>query len=282
MTNEEINEFLAELEAEDPGCTNLSKENIAKIQEQEAEELEGCIPGEDITTDKAWGWAKKQEITEVDVKHFTPALKSHAMYTAQLASKKAAEKRIEAKADKNRRKHEIVEEALNSKLIDLNSPISVEHKKLLIKLLTNQYTVLMEKQDKYINTNIERVLKRAIPNDLMNMYIKYPDLVTPFVGFDYVASKEYGEGLTFKVTPKIPHYFQPEDCNRIVRELLPEANIISLDKAVAYFYKYKSTRAKQEIKTAEALAVLKTYYDLVKKNPFWYDTLAQEIVSNNG
>lgn len=256
---------------------------LAEIQREEAEELESALPNEDLTSDNAWGWARKDnERMTVNVRQFEPALKSVARASAQAEKRKATQAKNENAIEKKRRKQEIVSEAINSTFIDLNASLTVEHKKLLISLLTKHYTERMEHHDKYINASIETVFKKVIPHDLLNAYAKFPDTVIPFPGFTYVASKEYGQGLQFKVKPNIPLYFKPEDCNGIIRELLPVDRLASLDKAVAFFHKYKNTRSKQEIKIAEALTKISTFFQLVKKDAFWYDTLVQELKKQNG
>lgn len=280
LTEQEISAFLAELEQDYPGITSLQDDQLNNLQllRQEAEDLECSLPGEGLTTDTAWGWARKSsERKEVSVKQFEPALMSVARASAMADKRKAAQAKADNLIDKKRRKQEIINEAINSTFIDLNAPLTVEHKRLLISLLTKHYTEKMEHHDSYINATIEMALKKAIPYDLLNIYAKFPDTVIPFPGFTYEASKEYGQSLQFRVSPNIPMYFRPDDCNDIIKKLLPANRISSLDKAVAFFHKYKNVRSKQEIKIAEALTRISTFFQLVKKDPFWYDTLVQEL-----
>lgn len=278
LTESEINNFLAELEGDYPGITGLSKDEIKKLQEKEAEELTSIIPNESLTSDNAWGWARKNnEAKEINVKQFEPALKSVSLASAKADWHKAHKAKLEKSSEKRRRKQEILIEAINSTFIDLNTSLTVEHKKILIRKLTSQYTDRMEHHDEYINTAIETALKKVIPHDLLNTFAKFPDSTVPFPGFTYIASNEYGQGLHFKVYPNIPLYFKPEDCNDILRKILPNNRLASIDKAVAFFHKYKNTRSKQEIKIAETLTKIGTFFQLVKKNPMWYDTLIEEL-----
>lgn len=281
LTDQEINALLVELEKDYPGITELSEDQIKEIQQQEAEELESALPNEGLTSDNAWGWARKDsEQRVVSVKQFEPALKSVARASALEDWRKANKAKNENSVDRKRRKQEIVNEAINSTFIDLNAPLTVEHKKLLISLLTRHYTEKMQHHDSYINAAVESALRKAIPHDLLNIFAKFPDTVVPFPGFTYIASKEYGQSLQFKVSPNIPMYFQPEDCNNIIRKLLPPSRLASLDKAVAFFHKYKNLRSEREIKIAEALTKVATFFQLVKKDPFWYDLLITELKKN--
>lgn len=284
-TDQEINALLVELEKDYPGITGLSDDQIKEIQQQEAEELESALPDEDLTSDNAWGWARKDNRPQVvSVRQFEPALKSIAMASAKADRQKANKAKSEVAVDRKRRKQEIVNEAINSTFIDLNAPLTVEHKKLLISLLTKHYTEKMQHHDSYINATVENTLKKAIPHDLLNIFAKFPDTVVPFPGFMYIASKEYGQNLQFKVCPNIPMYFQPEDCNNIIRKLLPQSRLASLDKAVAFFHKYKNLRSEREIKVAESLTRVATFFQLVKRDPSWYDLLITELKkkSTNG
>ena len=182
------------------------------------------------------------------------------------------EKAIERK----RRKQEIIIEAINSDFIDLNAQLSVKDKKLLISLLTSNYTHNMKHQENYINECIFKLLKLAIPHDLYNAWLKYKDSFIPMVGFMYTASKEYGQNLQFKVSVDLPLYFKPEDCQRILVENWPEKMHV-IDKCVAHFHKHKNTRSLQEVKIAQRLTKISTFYQLVQANPFWYDKLVQRL-----
>ena len=273
-TDAELNSLLTELEQDYPGLTS---DRIVQIQQEEAEELNSIGQENELTSDNAWGWARKQET--ISVKQFEPALKSAARASAKVDSQKAkSAKELKAK-ERKKRKLEIVNEAINSTFVDLNAPLTISHKKLLITLLTKHYTEKMEHHSSYINSAFDAAFRKAIPHDLLNTYNKFKDTMLPFPGFTYIASKEYGQGLPFKVNLDLPLYFRPDDCNGIIRELLPANRLASLDKAVAFFHKYKSVRSKQEIKIAEALMKISSFYQLVKKDAFWYDTLITELKS---
>lgn len=270
---ENIDTILAELEQSYPGITS---EQIAQAQTCEAKELEEAFPDEDITSDNAWGWARKQS-NVVSVKQYEPALKSVARASAIANRQKATEAKNKKTADKKKRKQEIINAAITSSIVDLGAPLTVENKKLLITILTKQYTDRMVHHDKYINATIEMALKKGIPHDLLNTFSKFPDAVVPFPGFTYIASHEYGQGLSFKVSPNVPLYFKPEDCNNIVRKLLSSDRLVSLDKAVVFFHKYKNARSKQELKIAETLTKVHTLFQLLRKDAFWYEALIQEL-----
>lgn len=196
--------------------------------------------------------------------------------TLDEAHRRSVVSRKERSIERKQREKEIIQEAIDSTFIDLNAPLSVAHKKLLIALLTKAYTDNMVKNESYINKRISEMLKLVIPRDLQNAYKLYRESVIPAVGFMYNASQEYGQGLQFKVSLDLPFYFHPTDIQHILAEQWPE-RLISVDKAVVSFYKNKDTRTKREVALAQQLTRVATFFQLVKKNPFWYDTLVQEL-----
>lgn len=196
--------------------------------------------------------------------------------TLEEAQKKGAASNKEKAIDRKRRQQEIIQEAINSTFIDLNAPLSVAHKRILIKLLTEEYTALMVKQENYINAKITGKFKQIIPRELYNTWLNYKQSFIPLEGFMYTASQEYGDGLQFKVSVDLPFHYHPDDCERIFKENWPN-DVPIVDRAVKFFHKYKNTRSEREVKIAEQLTRIQTFFQLVKKNPFWYDKLVQEL-----
>lgn len=196
--------------------------------------------------------------------------------TLEEAHRHSIQARKEKVIERKQREKEIIQEAINSCFIDLNAPLSVVHKKLLIQLLTDDYTKFMIKHETYINRRITEMLKLVIPRDLLNAYALYKESIIPADGFTYIASEEYGQGLQFKVHLDLPFYFHPDDIQGILKEHWPE-RLMSVDKAIVSFYKQKEVRTKREVSIAKQLTKVSTFFQLVKKNPFWYDTLAQEL-----
>lgn len=196
--------------------------------------------------------------------------------TLREAHERAIQSRRNKAAERKAREKEIIQEAINSTFIDLNAPMSMAHKKLLVKLITDDYTELMQKHEAYINRRITKMLELVIPSELLNTYRNYKECVVPAISFKYVASKEYGQGLPFTVTLDLPMYFHPEDIQRILKENWPE-RLVNVDKAIVSFHKNKDIRTKREVTVAQQLTKISTFYQLVKKNPFWYDKLVQEL-----
>lgn len=248
----------------------LSNEELLQYAE-ELEEINNSGLAEEAMGDNAWNMA------QLEPHKVSPALKTDV----DALRKKNSEQVKKHNAEKKIRKKEIIAEALNSTFIDLNSTLSVEHKKLLISLLTSNYTTLMEKQINYINKNIERGLKSLMPKDILNSWKKHPDLMIPSPGFTYHASKEYGgtdangNALEFKVTLDLPMYFHP-NTEEVYKKYF-ESRVPVIDKAVELFNKYKSQRNKQEVKYANALTKINTFIKLLEHDAVWYEKLIIEL-----
>lgn len=233
---------------------------LQELQQQEEQELP-----DEYKNGESWQFVHKDN-------SLVPASKNEA----DAARKKASAIIHEKAVDKKRRKQEIINEAINSTFIDLNSPLTVEHKKLLISILTQQYTDCMKKHESYINNTIEKLLRMLMPRDLLNTWAKYKDTMVPLPAFTYKASKEYGQELSFKVTLDLPYYFRPEVCVDILKEHFSK-QLPTIDKSVAFFYKHKETRTKQEVKIAQQLTQITSFFQLVKKNAFWYEALINKL-----
>ena len=248
----------------------LSNEELLQYA-AELEEINNSGLAEETMGDNAWSMA------QLKPREISPALKRDV----DDLRKRNAEKLKQYNAEKKIRKKEIVSEALNSTFIDLNSTLTVEHKKLLISLLTSEYTAKMEKQINYINKNIERGLRSLMPKDILNSWNKHPDLMIPSPGFTYHASKEYagtdanGNALEFKVTLNLPMYFHP-NCEETYKKYF-ESRVPVIDKAVELFNKYKTQRNKQEVKYANTLTKINTFIKLLEHNAIWYEKLIIEL-----
>ena len=248
----------------------LSNEELLQYA-AELEEVSQYGSVEETMDDNAW------KMAQLKPHEISPALKSDV----DDLRKRNAEIAKQHSAEKNARKKEIINEALNSTFIDLNSTLSVEHKKLLISLLTSDYTARMDKQANYINKNIERGLRSLMPKDVLNTWAKHKDMLIPSPGFVYHASKEYGgtdengNALEFKVTLDLPIYFHP-NAEATYKKYFTE-KVPVIDKAVELFNKHKTQRNKQEVKYANVLTKINTYFKLLKHNALWYEKLINEL-----
>ena len=281
LSTEEMRKFLDNLENDDADLVeaHLQMESGEKGETFE-EDTDGYTP-EEMMNDQAWG----DELVMKRDENGKPIWDiNKALYTdlyARLLNRNAKWK--EAKDEKRRqrklRRIEIQREAMNSKVINIYDNVSKNELKMLITLLTKDYSDLMDKCKKYIDKRLTQLLRPYIPNMLKQCKGRYPDSMIEHPGFVYVASKEFGKNLLLWVNPDIPYYFAQGTEMELLREHESKF-LFAIDKAVAQYDYNKKLLSEKEVKFAVRLRSCNTFYDLVKINPFWYDILMQYIVKN--
>lgn len=190
--------------------------------------------------------------------------------------------RHEAIKRKEIQKVEITRTAFDQKVLPLSEEIPVEHKRLLVKLLTEPLRNLLEKYDGYVNRRITKLLLPAIPKEVRLAAAKWPWMFIPNPGFAYQTSGKYGEPQTYWVYPKVPYYFKPGTEQEVLRER--DAELIpyfldSIDKAISKWYATRDKLNEKEVMIATRLLKMggNTYYHLLKRDPFWFDKLYNHI-----
>ena len=178
------------------------------------------------------------------------------------------------------REREAIHEAINQTYLDLNSVIEVENKKLLISMLVKGYTDNMEKYKSYIESTFDKCFRKLIPNEIMKVWQKYPETMVPFPGFTYECTKDYGQGKSYRVSLDLPMYFRPELCTNLFRENYKD-KVPRLEKSIVLFYYHKQLRTETEVKYANRLAGITTYYQLLKRKPYWYSLLIEHLKQKN-
>lgn len=217
---------------------------------------------------------EQDELRELDIK-LGPVEKID--YKKTSATKGSSEARYE---ERKRIERATVHEAINQTYLDLNSIIEVENKKILISLLVEGYTNNMDRYRNYIEHTFDKCFRKIIPADMMKLWQKYPETMVPFPGFMYECTKEYGEGKTYRVTLDLPMYFRPELCTSLFREKFAD-KIPKLEKSIVMFYYHKGLRTETEVKYARTLAGIVTYYQLLRKKPYWYSLLINYLKEKN-
>lgn len=172
-------------------------------------------------------------------------------------------------------------EAFDQNIIDLNSEIGVSNLKLLISLLVEEHTRMVDKYHDYINRRLTILLRPLIPLSLKNCKKRFPNSIVPSPGFLYQASKAFGDGLTFWATPDVPYFFEQNSETEALR-LAKASFLIAVDKAVLFYHEHSKKRADKEVKCASTLYLrnVKTYFDLLRLNPFWFDKLYKYLLEN--
>lgn len=175
---------------------------------------------------------------------------------------------------------QIKEEALNQTYLNLNAPIEVENKQLLISLLVKGYTDKMVQYETAVNKTMEDCFKQIIPNTVMKTWTEYPDTCIPFPGFMYKCGKEYGQNKEFFIKMNLPMYFRPDVCQGIFHEMWPE-KVPLLEKRIALFHYHRDLKTKTEVKYAKSLVSIISYYQLLERKTHWYGILIDELKKQN-
>lgn len=179
---------------------------------------------------------------------------------------------------RKQRRIEIQRAALNQDLIDLSQPISTEHMKRLVYLLSKKHIDLINKYHSYITKRIEVLLSALTPITLRRAFKRYPQAFIVHPGFMYKASKKYGNGIMFWVTPHIPYYIaQGKEVEALKKE---KAKFLrGIDCAILRLETQKRLLADREVSIAMAMIRMprKTYFNLLKYNPFWFDLLINDL-----
>lgn len=283
LEGDELYKFLEKLESDDDDISEEEEKAEMSIEYEEA-----TVPDE-MLEDGAWVAIKRWDHTEdgryyisgFDIKLKSEVEEDTARRRKEAREKAAAEfeKRMdEHKARRKQRKIEINRAAFSQEKIKLSDTMPKEHLTLLITALTSEHRRMADKFKTYINKRLEALLLPLMPRILRTCADRYPHSVLKCQGFMYVASKAYGDGKTFWATPSIPYYFR----QNTEQETLSKHKhhfLYKLDRAVLQYNYHIESIATKEIKYASSLVrnSIKTYFDLMKYNPFWFEKLYNYI-----
>lgn len=272
LTDKELLEFLNEIQGGDEDIEEArleADEKIALEEEQALSELPENAEIEAYYGDDAWRKLKK---------NVTFLHGDEAQRRINQASTKAVKQRSQRlKEDRIR----IQRYAFNQEFLRLSDSIGNANIKRLISLLVKEHTRMLNKYEAFINNRLAVLLNPLIPRRLRICKMLYPNSVKICPGFLYKASEEFGRGLTFWAMPSIPYYFVQNTEQKILMQQKPEF-LVSIDKAVSLYHEHKDKRAKKELKYASTIIQkgVYTYFDLLKLNPFWFETLYNDLLEN--
>lgn len=270
LTEKELLEFLSEIKGDDEDIQEAQSEADEKInlEEERTELLE--LP-ENTEIEAYYGddaWRKMNQNTCL----YGDEIKRKA----SLASAQVRKQKVQRlKEDRIR----IQRCAFSQNKIRLSDPIGNENIKLLVSLLVEEHTKMIDKYSAFINRRLAILLNPLIPRRLRICKMLYPDSIRVSPGFLYKASKEYGRGLTFWAMPNVPYYFAQNTEQKILMEHRPEL-LVSIDRSVALYHEHKYKRTKKELRYASSIVQkgVYSYFDLLKLNPFWFELLYNRVI----
>lgn len=271
LTEKELFEFLDEIKSDDEDIEEAQEEASEKIALEEEHTQLSELP-ENAEIEEYYGNDAWRKLT----KDTTFLHGDEGQRKASLALAKANRQKAQRlKQDRIR----IQRQAFNQEYIRLSDPIGNENIKLLVSLLVEEHTRMVDKYSALINKRLAMLLNPFIPRRLRLCKMLYPDSIRICPGFLYRASKEYGNNLTFWAMPNIPYYFAQNTEQKILMERKPEF-LVSIDKFITFYHEHKDKRTKKELKYA-SLIIQKgvyTYFDLLRLNPFWFEILYNSII----
>ena len=243
---------------------------LAEINNQEATELP-----KDLLSDKAW----VEEITkdENGICHKKTSL-TEAVYSGK--RDKSLQVRQENANTRKQRRKKIIQDAIENSYIDLNTLLTIEQVKMLIYHESCKYTDKMKCIEACINKSFYNYVYYKLPKAIRFCWEQYPEIIIPLEPFIYQASEDFGKGYQFKVDISVPSYYSSERIIDMMQTNNPNI-LITIDKCIVNFYKYKEARNHAENKLANSLINIKTFYQLLKKDPFLYETLINIIKKEN-
>ncbi len=278
LNDKELFEFLAEIKSDDEDIEEAETRADEKIGNEEAQSMLSELP----------------ENAEIEAYYGNDAWRRPHIYTGYrdrvtvlygpYGKQRAAEGHREAIRKKAQRLKEdrirIQREAFNQDYIRLSDKIEKHHIKLLISILTQEHTRMVDKYSNYINKRLAALLNPLIPRRIRICRMLYPNSIRVCPGFMYKASKEYGGGLTFWATPSIPYYFEQNTEQKVLLENKSDF-LFSIDRAISLYHEHLKKRQEKELRYA-SLIIQKgvySYFDLLKLNPFWFEILYNELKS---
>lgn len=276
LDDKELSEFLEEIKSDDEDIEEAETSADEKIGNEEAQSMLSELP-ENAEIEAYYGndaW-RKPHISTGYHECFTVLYGPYSKQRAAEGHREAIRKKAQRlKEDRIR----IQREAFNQNYIKLSDKIEKNHIKLLISVLTQEHTRMVDKYSDYINKRLATLLNPLIPRRIRICRMLYPNSIRVCPGFMYKASKEYGGGLTFWATPSIPYYFEQNTEQKILLENKSDF-LFSIDKAISFYHEHLKKRQEKELRYA-SLIIQKgvySYFDLLKLNPFWFEILCSKL-----
>ena len=276
LGDKEMLELLAEIKGDDEEIEEIEADAASKIENEEAQSELSELP-ENAEIEEYYGddaWRKLRSYTGYKDR-VTVLYGPYGRQKAAEGRKKAQRKKAKKLKDERLR---IQREAFNQDLLQLSDQIDNSHIKLLISALTREHTRMVDKYSSLINRRLTALLNPFIPRRLRTCKAFYPDSIRMSPGFMYRASEEYGRGLTFWATPSIPYYLEQNTEQKLLLKHKPEF-LTAIDKSVSFYHEHLEKRQEKELKYASTIIQkgVYSYFDLLKLNPFWFETLFNEI-----
>lgn len=195
------------------------------------------------------------------------------------AAEKIAEKaeKAEKMTSAKRRRiqaRDITRFALEQRDLPLSEPITKSELKAFVAEMTKGSTEHMQMHLERITKTVWRALLKHIPRYIKYSWENYRRSCRRAPGFLYSFDGEYGP-VSIWLSPDLPNWLMPGEEQAILDTELDSIKREAMQRRIEVYYRLADKKRKDEIRIALTFARrhIKTYMDLLKENPFWWEVM---------
>lgn len=259
-------------------------EPISKETEDNIEALVNMIPGlrhldkaEASGTDtlSVTGSKDEKELAEIPENAETDDLSVLDSEAAEKIAEKAAKAEKMTSAKRRRiQARDITRFALEQRDLPLSETITKSELKAFVTEMTRGSTEHMQMHLERITKTVRRVLLKHIPRYIKYSWENYRRSCKRAPGFLYSFDGEYGP-VSIWLSPDLPNWLMPGEEQAIIDTELDSIKREAMQRRIEVYYRLADKKRKDEIRIALTFARrhIKTYMDLLKENPFWWEVM---------
>lgn len=164
--------------------------------------------------------------------------------------------------------------ALEQKDVDLSEHIGKADIKALVAELTKEYEQHMQMHVDAVTKMVRRILLKHIPRHVKYVWENYRKACRRSPGFLYSFDDQWSHKQIW-LSPDLPNWFELGDEMVILSEDLDPVKTGAMQRRIDAYYRYAAKRRDEEVRIALTFARrhIRTYMDLLKENPFWWEIM---------
>ena len=259
-------------------------EPISKETEDNIEALANMIPGlrhldkaeaSGADTLSVTGGKDEKELAEIPENAETDDLSVLDSEAAEKIAEKAAKAEKMTSAKRRRiQARDITRFALEQRDLPLSETITKSELKAFVTEMTRGSTEHMQMHLERITKTVWRVLLKHIPRYIKYSWENYRRSCKRAPGFLYSFDGEYGP-VSIWLSPDLPNWLMPGEEQAIIDTELDSIKREAMQRRIEVYYRLADKKRKDEVRIALTFARrhIKTYMDLLKENPFWWEVM---------
>ena len=259
-------------------------EPISKETEDNIEALANMIPGlrhldkaeaSGADTLSVTGGKDEKELAEIPENAETDDLSVLDSEAAEKIAEKAAKAEKMTSAKRRRiQARDITRFALEQRDLPLSETITKSELKAFVTEMTRGSTEHMQMHLERITKTVWRVLLKHIPRYIKYSWENYRRSCKRAPGFLYSFDGEYGP-VSIWLSPDLPNWLMPGEEQAIIDAELDSIKCEAMQRRIEVYYRLTDKKRKDEVRIALTFARrhIKTYMDLLKENPFWWEVM---------